>query len=1033
MKRTFTLLLLLTQGLTALAQSRGQEPWLDPEVNAIHRLPTHTSFFAFRSDEQTRDKYASQHFLSLNGLWRFHWVRHADERPRDFGSLSLNDKGWGSMPVPGIWEVNGYGDPLYSNAIYPWHNQFKNNPPLVPIRENHVGSYRRSIHIPASWRGKRVIAHFGSVTSNIDLWVNGRPVGYSEDSKVEAEFDLTPYIKCGQENLIAFQSFRWSDGSYLECQDFWRLSGVARDCYLYAREPKGIEDVRLSAGIEVPTYRDGKAKGTLQIELRKSEANLPVQLTLRDAEGQVVLEQKGFSAAKGSFELGEVKTWSAETPYLYTLELRTAGEVIHQRVGFRDVRVSGGQLLVNGQPILIKGANRHEIDPDGAYYVSRERMRQDILLMKQLNMNAVRTCHYPDDDYWYQLCDEYGLYVVSEANLESHGMGYGKESLAHRKDFLRAHLERNEHNVQRGFNHPSIIIWSLGNESGHGANFLAAYALVKKLDPTRPAQYERSRLEATDIYCPMYRQPQEIIKYLESSPKMPLIQCEYAHAMGNSEGGFDEYWELIRRYPQYQGGFIWDFVDQGLRWHTRDGHSFYAYGGDFNRYDYSDNNFLDNGLVSPDRQPNPHAYEVSYVQQSIRPSLVDAQAGKIRLYNEYFFIDLSRYDLRWELSVMGRPVQSGILALPAIAAQQTGELALPYRLPEVSREEDVTLQLSFVLREADGILPAGTQVAHEQLILQRGQMPTLELGKERAQSPLQLEDNDRNYYVVRGTDWRIDIDRHTGFVSRYEVAGVSLLEEGYQLRPNFWRAPTDNDMGAGLQRRYEAWRKPRLKLTSLKTKESKEGTLQLQADYTLEGIGASLTLHYTIDATGHILYEQTMQPATEGKSPNFFRFGLRMELPKALDEVVYYGRGPVENYPDRKLSQPLGLYRSSVEELFYSYIRPQETGLRSDLSYYRVLDRGGRGLEVRSDKPFMASALNRSLESLDGYPEKTQQHSELIPRSPFTQLLVDSEHMGLGCYNSWGAVPQAKYLLPTDRPYTLRVLLSPIIPLRPRL
>jgi len=1033
MKRTFTLLLLLTQGLTALAQTRGQEPWLDPEVNAIHRLPTHTSFFAFRSDEQTRDKYASQHFLSLNGLWRFHWVRHADERPRDFGSLSLNDKGWGSMPVPGIWEVNGYGDPLYSNAIYPWHNQFKNTPPLVPIRENHVGSYRRSIHIPASWRGKRVIAHFGSVTSNIDLWVNGRPVGYSEDSKVEAEFDLTPYIKYGQENLITFQSFRWSDGSYLECQDFWRLSGVARDCYLYAREPKGIEDVRLSAGIEVPTYRDGKAKGTLQIELRKSEANLPVQLTLRDAEGQVVLEQKGFSAAKGSFELGEVKTWSAETPYLYTLELRTAGEVIHQRVGFRDVRVSGGQLLVNGQPILIKGANRHEIDPDGAYYVSRERMRQDILLMKQLNMNAVRTCHYPDDDYWYQLCDEYGLYVVSEANLESHGMGYGKESLAHRKDFLRAHLERNEHNVQRGFNHPSIIIWSLGNESGHGANFLAAYALVKKLDPTRPPPPQRPRPPRPPRYCPMYRQPQEIIKYLESSPKMPLIQCEYAHAMGNSEGGFDEYWELIRRYPQYQGGFIWDFVDQGLRWRTRDGHSFYAYGGDFNRYDYSDNNFLDNGLVSPDRQLNPHAHEVSYVQQSIRPSLVDAQTGKIRLHNEYFFIDLSRYDLRWELSVMGRSVQSGTLALPAIAAQQTGELALPYHLPEVSGEEDVTLQLSFVLREADGILPAGTQVAHEQLILQRGQMPALELGKERAQSPLQLEDNDRNYYVVRGTDWRIDIDRHTGFVSRYEVAGISLLEEGYQLRPNFWRAPTDNDMGAGLQRRYEAWRKPHLKLTSLKAKESKEGTLQLQADYTLESIGASLTLHYTIDATGHILYEQTMQPATGEKSPNFFRFGLRMELPRALDEVVYYGRGPVENYPDRKLSQPLGLYRSSVEELFYSYIRPQETGLRSDLSYYRVLDRGGRGLEVRSDKPFMASALNRSLESLDGYPEKTQQHSELIPRSPFTQLLVDSEHMGLGCYNSWGAVPQAKYLLPTDRPYTLRVLLSPIIPLRPRL
>ena len=1027
MKALLPLLGLFALSLTASAQQSSKEPWQNPEVNAINRLPMHADYFAFRAGESTGDLRQSAHYLSLNGMWRFHWVRNADERPTDFGALGLNDKSWAQIPVPGNWELHGYGHPLYTNVPYPWTNQFKNNPPIVPIKENHVGSYRRSITIPASWRGKKVIAHFGSVTSNIDLWVNGGPVGYSEDSKLEAEFDLTPYIKYGAENLIAFQSHRWCDGSYLEDQDFWRLSGVGRDCYLYAREPQHVRDLRVVADVDTVSY----TKGLLSVKLDKTSASLPVRLTLSDATGKVVAsaETRGSEA---QMTLERAQLWSAEHPYLYTLRVEAGGEVIPQRVGFRNVRIARGQLLVNGQPVLIKGANRHEIDPDGGYYVSRERMLQDIVVMKQMNINAVRTCHYPDAALWYQLCDEYGLYVVAEANLESHGMGYGKESLAHRKDFLKAHLERNERNVQRNVNHPSVITWSLGNESGHGENFWAAYRLVKKLDPTRPAQYERSGKEATDIFCPMYRRPWEIQKYLDSKPSMPVIQCEYAHAMGNSEGGFDEYWDMIRREPQYQGGFIWDFVDQSLRWRDKKGRSFYAYGGDFNRFDYSDNNFLDNGLISPDRRLNPHAYEVSYVHQSIRPSMVDEAKGRIKIYNENFFIDLSRYTMRWELSVEGLPVQSGTMQLPAIAPQATEELTIPYTMPAVAATDDVTLQLSFTLTQADGILLAGTELAHEQFVLQKGQLPELKLNEQRAQSAPELLSNDVQYYIIKGADWRIEIDKATGFVSHYEAGGVQLLDEGHQLRPNFWRAPTDNDMGAGLQRRYAVWRRPELKLKSLKATQPEPMLVKLEARYELPAVGATLSIDYTIDATGRILYQQAMKAGDKKKDvANLFRFGIKMELPQELDQVAFYGRGPVESYPDRKLSQPFGYYQSSVADQFYPYIRPQETGLHSDLSYFRVLDRGGRGLELRSDKLFMASALDRSMESLDGYPQKGQEHSEFIAKAPFTQLLADSYHMGLGCYDSWGALPQPKYLLPYQD-YSLTLLLTPVLPLRPQ-
>ncbi|MCD8293181.1 MAG: beta-galactosidase, partial [Prevotellaceae bacterium] len=571
--------------LSAGAGAQTFKEWLDPEVNAVNRAPMHTNYFAYESlDAASRGvKETSANYMSLNGIWKFNWVKDADARPTGFWETSYNDKGWNDMPVPGVWELNGYGDPLYVNTGYAWRNQYESNPPIPPTENNHVGSYRRTVTVPAAWKGKDIIAHFGSVTSNIYLWVNGRFVGYSEDSKLEAEFDLTSYLKPGEQNLIAFQVFRWCDGTYLEDQDFFRFSGVARDSYLYAREKKRVEDIRVT-----PDLDENYINGSLRVDLTLKGGGT-VDLELLDATGKQVATATAKGSGSVQIDVENPAKWTAETPYLYTLRatMQGGGEVIPIKTGFRKIEIKNAQVLVNGKAVLFKGADRHELDPDGGYVVSRERMIQDIQLMKQFNINGVRTCHYPDDNLWYDLCDEYGIYMVAEANLESHGMGYDETTLAIRDDYKKAHLERNRRNVQRNYNHPAIIFWSLGNEAGYGSNFEAAYDLVKAEDGTRPVQYHVARLEGkTDIYCPMYASYKVCKDYCEGAdvPK-PLIQCEYAHAMGNSEGGFMEYMDLIRKYPNYQGGFIWDFVDQSVRWTGKNGKMIYAYGGDFNRFD----------------------------------------------------------------------------------------------------------------------------------------------------------------------------------------------------------------------------------------------------------------------------------------------------------------------------------------------------------------------------------------------------------------------------------------------------------------
>ncbi len=997
------------------------KPWQNESVNELNRQPMHSNYFAFSSDDKEQNAKASANYLSLNGLWRFHWVKNFDERPLDFYKKNYDDKAWAKLSVPAIWELNGYGDPIYTNVAYPWHNQFKDNPPIVPKENNHVGNYRREIFVPKAWKGKQIFVHLGSQTSNLSLWVNGKFVGYSEDSKLACEFDLTRFIKFGKKNLFAMEIHRWCDGTYLEDQDFWRLSGIARDCYLYARDKKRIADFRIGAGLT-----DIYTNGLFSIKLKKT-APIPTELKLQDAEGQVIFE-KALSKHRNeySFKIDNVHQWSAESPYLYKLTIKAGNEVIHQNVGFRTSEIKNAQLLVNGKPILIKGVNRHELDPDGGYVVPRRQMEEDLRLMKQMNINAVRTCHYPDDPYFYELCDRYGLYVVAEANLESHGTGYGEQSLSHPKSWRKAHLERNERQVQLLANHPSIIIWSLGNEAGGGENFAYAYKRVKELDSTRPVQYERSGLKNTDIYARMYRQPKVCIDFATKNPPMPMILCEYAHAMGNSMGGFDEYWRAFRKYPHLQGGFIWDFADQGLRAYDKNGRMYFTYAGSYNDYDYNeDNNFCNNGLLSPDRKLNPHSYEVTYQHQNIWTKWADSTKTKIAVYNEYFFIDLSRFRLQWTLRREGKAIQEGCINTLDIKPQATGIISLPYTLPTELGNEDLSLELRYFLKAQDSLLEAGKEVAYQQLFIKRYEQEKLNLQTSKTNGQSELKNNDTRWLQVRGENFSLEFNKQTGWLSHYSLRGRSILQS--PLKPNFWRATTDNDMGASIQQKWQVWRKPQMKLLSLTSQQKADGLILVEAKYDLPQVKAKLNLNYTINNEGEILLEQKLKADPEAKNiPPLFRFGLQMQLPHRYDKVEYYGRGPEENYADRATSQMIGAYSAKVSDLYYPYIRPQETGARTDLRYYRVLDEGGFGLEFRADKPLQASALDRSMETLDGYPLKTQRHGSLCPAEDLTEVLIDGEQMGLGCYNSWGALPQKEYCLPYQD-YSIRLLIKPVI------
>ena len=746
------------------------------------------------------------------------------------------------------------------------------------------------------------------------------------------------------------------------------------------------------------------------------KGNGKVNLILKDASGK---EVASIQTTKGhaTIEVENPHKWTAETPYLYTLyaSLEGSKEVIPVKVGFRKVELKGAQLLVNGQPILIKGANRHELDPDGGYVISRERMIQDIQIMKQFNLNAVRTSHYPNNNLWYELCDQYGLYVVAEANIESHGMGYGEQTLAKRDDYALAHMERNQRNIQRSFNHPSVIIWSLGNEAGYGPNFEAAYDWIKTEDPSRLVQYEQAgKTGKTDIYCPMYLGYNRSEEYSKDELyQKPLIQCEYAHAMGNSEGGFKEYWDIIRKYPKYQGGFIWDFVDQSVRWTGKNGKMIYGYGGDFNRFDASDINFCDNGLISPDRVPNPHMYEVGYFYQNIWTNPTDIQNSEISIFNENFFRDLSAYYLEWVLLKGGKVMRSGRVEDLNVAPQQTAKIKLP--IGKICQCSEWLLNVSYKLKNTEGLLNAGHIVAKQQLVLNPYKSPSMEL-KNQAKSNLAiveptLNENDKRYLIVNGENFRIEFDKMNGYLSKYQVNGLDMLKEGSYLQPNFWRAPTDNDFGASLQVKYAVWKNPKIKLISMQQRIDEQQAI-IEATYELPEASAKLFLTYTINNEGAIKVTQKMTTDKNAKVANLFRFGMQMQMPRSFDKVEYYGRGPVENYIDRKSNADLGIYKQSVSEQFYPYIRPQENGTKSDIRWWKTLNAAGHGIQLVAAEPFSASALHYTIESLDEGLYKKQGHSQEVEEADLTNFCFDKIQAGLGCEDSWGRIARPEYQVP---------------------
>ncbi len=1038
MKKILLILAAAFAATPLLAEKNSKmEPWQDPNVFEENRLPMAATFV---TDQQKT--------LTLNGVWKFKWNETIEGRTKGFEAVDYNDADWGTIPVPGMWELNGYNDPLYLNVGYAWRGHYTNNPPYPPTEHNYVGQYRRTFNVDKSWLGKQICLCIGSATSNVRVWVNGKMVGYSEDSKLEARFDLTKYVKAG-ENLIALEIFRWCDGSYLEDQDFWRLSGIARGVYVYTREKEHIEDVNIVAGMDGAYTVDTKVtKGVRNIRVAIVDRN-GNQVSYREAT-----PTKGRAKLTGLVQNPDL--WSAEIPNLYTLKVTASDkkDVVESTsidFGFRTVEIKNSQLLVNGQPILVKGANRHELSADKGYVVSEEDMIRDIRIMKELNMNAVRTCHYPDDPRWYALCDKYGLYVVDEGNIESHGMGYEKESLAHRADFRAAHLIRDQRMMRRDFNHPSVIIWSLGNEAGNGENFTACYKWMKENDPSRPVQYERARGgKNTDIHCPMYVSPAECEAIVLRKSGKPLIQCEYAHAMGNSMGNFKEYWDLIRKYPTYQGGFIWDLVDQALRWPSKDGGTdhIFAFGGDFNEYDPSDGSFNCNGVIAADRTLHPHAYEVRYQHRNIHTSL--AGEGKVNVYNEHFFKDLGQYRMLWNISVDGVAVSSGVVENLNVAPQKTGTVDLGFKeLPKA--DADIFLNISYVLKTVDGLLPAGTEVAYDQIALQEKASAAFKAGSASVCGKSLCQSETAGSFVFSGSfafagtaaeriaDWTATFDKATGFLTGYSVDGVQMLSE--PLTPEFARAPVENDMGAGkIRGMYTTWRYPayKLKTGSLVVDKATDGVglMSLSAEYEpIAGGAAAVRMFYEIFPDGSIKATEKIGDAGKlAQAPALMRFGMKLAMPGRFSTVDFYGKGPWENYSDRNTSALVGHYTQSVNEQYhYGYVRTQESGTKTGLRFFRLLDSNGTGLEISSDARFSASALPFSMRDLDclenGTPARANKtntqngearHSlnlkakahENDRANGTTYVNFDLLQMGVGGIDSWGRIPLEKYLIP---------------------
>lgn len=1064
MKKTVLIAALQFVLLPMLAQ---QPMWLDPKVNSDNRMPRAADYFGYESlDKADGGKESSSRYMSLEGRWRFNFVRNAYDKPADFFKVGYDDKNWVDFPVPGLFEMEGYGDRIYTNVTYPWNNEHPVNPPYIGERENYVGSYRQEFTVPASWKGQRVYMHVGSATSNLTLWVNGKYAGYSEDSKMAAEFDITDLVQFGSSNLFAMQIMRWCDGSYLEDQDFWRFTGIARQVYLYTRPESQVSD------FSVITDLDGKYQNaTLKFEasLRNADGK-KLTLSLKDASGREVAQRamtlQGNSMSTGILVKNPYK-WTAETPYLYTLYITLSGqdgkviEVIPQKVGFRKVEIRDRQLLVNGQPILVKGADRHEMSAKGGYIMTLDEMVQDIRIMKEMNINAVRTSHYPDDPRWYDLCDEYGIFLVAEANVEGHGMMYGSSPLARNADYELAHLERNQANVITFRNHPSIIVWSMGNEDGDGQNFVTCYKWIKEYDKTRPVQYEGATgsPDHCDIYCPMYADYGAMQRHERGNDPRPMIECEYAHAMGNSEGGFKEYWDIIRANRSVQGGFIWDFVDQAVYGKNAEGKTIFQYGGDDGRYPTSDQNFNCNGLIAPDRRWNPHAYEVQYFYQNIWVTPLDMGKGILEVYNENFYKDLSDYRMETFVLVNGEEAQGSRqeTRLPRIDAQKRVKVTasgLAKALKDAPKTgAEIMVGVEFRLKEDAQLLKKGFVVAHQEFPFREYDFPVI-APETLADSKTAGEDVKMDeavaYVKLEAAGVVYTFGKNSGWIDYIDVDGKQITQNGSQLKSDFWRAPTDNDYGASLQRRMQQWRAPQLRRTAFNCR-IEDGLGKVSVKYEIVDLNADLELEYVLTRTGDMHVSQKLitrpapqQPAPQENTaprqgqgqrggqrgqgngmPDLFKFGMTMQMAKEYDRVEYYGRGPIENYSDRNTSQFLGVYRSSVADQYFPYIRPQENGNKTDVRWWKVLNSDGKGLLFYSDAPLSMSSLNYTTDDLDEGMNKHNVHAGDLDPRPFTVVHIDKAQYGLACVNSWGATPLEQYKLHYGD-YSYNFVISPV-------
>jgi beta-galactosidase len=1003
--------------------------WENPTMLGQNKEPPHCTLIPYSNLEKAEngDRFASEFYKSLNGKWKFNWVEKPTERPIDFYKVDYNISEWDEITVPSNWQIEGYGIPIYLNIPY----VFQNNPPYIQHDYNPLGSYRRDFEIPKNWTNREVFIHFDGVESAFYLWVNGKNVGYSQGSRTPAEFNITEYLKSGK-NILAVEVYRFSDGSYLECQDFWRLSGIFRNVYLFSTPKVHIRDFEAKSDLD-----DGYTDAVLNIIARVHNysdivyKNLNVEVTLLDANKEQVcfMDGEAIYLHPGAESIVNMKSnvknprkWSSEKPYLYTVILKLIDEnkntlqILSTKFGFRKVEIKNGQLLVNGIPILIKGVNRHEHDPVTGHYITYESMIKDIKLMKHFNINTVRTCHYPDDPRWYELCDFYGLYLIDEANIESHGMGYKPENtFANKPEWKNAHLSRIIRMVERDKNHPSVIIWSMGNEAGDGINFEAASEWIKRRDPSRPVHYERAlRRTHTDIVCPMYTPIKWLIEYASEKQDRPLIMCEYAHSMGNSTGNLQDYWDVIEQYDQLQGGSIWDWVDQGLLKRTKEGKEYWGYGGDFGD-EPNDGNFCCNGLVFPDRTVQPALFEVKKVYQYIKIKPIDLKNGKVEIINKYDFTNLNEFEGLWQIKEDDKVLQKGTLPRLDIAPKESKVITIPYDKPALTPGSEYWLTISFRLSNGTSWAQKGHEVAWEQFkvpfnvpdkpILKLEDIPELEL----------TEKDDKA--IIDGKDFNLVFSKKEGTIASLKYKGAQLIKSG--PIPDFWRAPIDNDIGNGMPDSLGIWRyagRDRL-IKNASVKEISPKMVCIKVTSTIPVGQSNYESIYKVYGSGDIVIENKFEPGD--KLPSLPRFGMQLSLAGEFNYFSWYGRGPHENYIDRKTGAAVGVYSGTVDEQYVPYIFPQENGNKTDVRWVSLTNNDGVGLLCIGMPHLSVSAHHFTHEDLE---EAT--HTYELKRRNEIYVNLDYKQMGIGGDNSWGAWPHPEYTLTSNR-YSYKFVLRP--------